>query len=101
MLMRVIRWCVLLSLNEGSIKKSVKSKKQHKKTRYKGMQEEKPMHPSHNPERRRFMKTVGLGTAAAGAAAAVGHVTLAQASSSNAAVLPPAVWPPLALWVRP
>jgi len=48
------------------------------------MQEEKPMHPSHNPERRRFMKTVGLGTAAAGAAAAVGHVTLAQADTAPA-----------------
>ncbi|BCB09336.1 hypothetical protein HHSLTHF2_32260 [Vreelandella venusta] len=49
----------------------------------KGMIEEKPMHTSHNPERRRFMKTVGLGTAAAGAAAAVGHVTLAQADSTT------------------
>jgi len=28
------------------------------------------------------MKTVGLGTAAAGAAAAVGHVTLAQADTA-------------------
>lgn len=37
---------------------------------------------SHNAERRRFMKTVGLGTAAAGAAAAVGHVTLAQADTA-------------------
>lgn len=36
-----------------------------------------------NPERRRFMKTVGLGTAAAGAAAAVGHVTLANAEEST------------------
>lgn len=35
-----------------------------------------------NPERRRFMKTVGLGTAAAGAAAAVGHVTLANAGEA-------------------
>ncbi|MED5458645.1 MAG: twin-arginine translocation signal domain-containing protein [Pseudomonadota bacterium] len=41
------------------------------------------MHTSHNPERRRFMKTVGLGTAAAGAAAAVGHVTLVQASDKT------------------
>lgn len=41
------------------------------------------MHKSHNPERRRFIKTVGLGTAAAGAAAAVGHVTLAQADSNK------------------
>ncbi|MFB9868973.1 twin-arginine translocation signal domain-containing protein [Vreelandella sulfidaeris] len=40
------------------------------------------MHQSHNSERRRFMKTVGLGTAAAGAAAAIGHVTLAQADST-------------------
>ncbi|WP_249977780.1 ubiquinol-cytochrome c reductase iron-sulfur subunit N-terminal domain-containing protein [Vreelandella olivaria] len=37
------------------------------------------MHTSHKPDRRRFLKTVGLGTAAAGAAAAVGHVTLVQA----------------------
>ena len=41
------------------------------------------MHQSHNPERRRFMKTVGLDTAAAGAAAAVGHVTLAQADDKS------------------
>ncbi|TDO13811.1 MULTISPECIES: twin-arginine translocation signal domain-containing protein [Halomonas] len=34
-----------------------------------------------NPERRRFLKTLGIGTAAAGAAAAVGHVTLAQAET--------------------
>ncbi|APE32202.1 twin-arginine translocation pathway signal [Halomonas aestuarii] len=34
-----------------------------------------------NPERRRFLKTLGVGTAAAGAAAAVGHVTLAQAEA--------------------
>jgi len=34
-----------------------------------------------NPERRRFLKTLGIGTAAAGAAAAVGHVTLAQADA--------------------
>ncbi|WP_235040517.1 twin-arginine translocation signal domain-containing protein [Vreelandella profundi] len=42
------------------------------------------MHTPHNSERRRFMKTVGLGAAAAGAAAAVGHVTLAQADSAPA-----------------
>ncbi|MFC7368624.1 MULTISPECIES: twin-arginine translocation signal domain-containing protein [Vreelandella] len=41
------------------------------------------MQTSHNPERRRFIKTVGLGTAAAGAAAAVGHVTLAQADNNT------------------
>ncbi|MGO1888801.1 MAG: twin-arginine translocation signal domain-containing protein, partial [Halomonas sp.] len=35
------------------------------------MLEEKPMHKPHNSERRRFIKTVGLGTAAAGAVAAV------------------------------
>lgn len=40
------------------------------------------MHMSHNSERRRFMKTVGLGTVAAGAAAAVGHATLAQAETA-------------------
>jgi len=38
-----------------------------------------------NPERRRFLKTLGIGTAAAGAAAAVGHVTLAQADAKPAA----------------
>jgi len=38
-----------------------------------------------NPERRRFLKTLGIGTAAAGAAAAVGHVTLAQADTKPAA----------------
>ncbi|AVI62283.1 twin-arginine translocation signal domain-containing protein [Halomonas sp. GFAJ-1] len=41
------------------------------------------MQTSHNSERRRFIKTVGLGTAAAGAAAAVGHVTLAQADNNK------------------
>ncbi|GGX78720.1 hypothetical protein GCM10007160_02480 [Litchfieldella qijiaojingensis] len=35
-----------------------------------------------NPQRRRFLKTLGVGTAAAGAAAAVGHVSLAQAEST-------------------
>lgn len=39
------------------------------------------MQTSHNPERRRFMRTVGLGTAAAGAAATVGNVTLANADA--------------------
>ncbi|MDZ7852923.1 MAG: twin-arginine translocation signal domain-containing protein [Halomonas sp.] len=38
-----------------------------------------------NPERRRFLKTLGVGTAAAGAAAAVGHVTLAQADAKPTA----------------
>ena len=42
------------------------------------------MHTPPNSERRRFMKTVGLGAAAAGAAAAAGHVTLAQADSAPA-----------------
>lgn len=37
---------------------------------------------AHNSERRRFMKTVGLGAAAAGAAAAVSHITLAQADTA-------------------
>lgn len=37
---------------------------------------------AHNSERRRFMKTLGLGAAAAGAAAAVDHVTLAQADTA-------------------
>ncbi len=39
------------------------------------------MNKTRNPERRRFLKTLGVGTAAAGAAAAVGHVTLAQAET--------------------
>ncbi|MDY7117577.1 twin-arginine translocation signal domain-containing protein [Halomonas sp. SSL-5] len=39
------------------------------------------MRTSSNPERRRFLKTLGAGTAAAGAAAAVGHVSLVQADS--------------------
>lgn len=43
------------------------------------------MQTSHNPERRRFIKTIGLGTAAAGAAAAVGHVTLANADDKQPA----------------
>lgn len=42
------------------------------------------MHSSHKPDRRRFLKTVGLGTVAAGASAAVGHVTLAQAGDKAA-----------------
>lgn len=50
------------------------------------MSPSRPVSPNeashHNPERRRFMKTVGLGTAAAGAAAAVGHVTLANAEET-------------------
>jgi nitrous oxide reductase len=45
------------------------------------MIEEKTMNKTRNPERRRFLKTLGVGTAAAGAAAAVGHVTLAQAET--------------------
>ncbi|MBZ5488482.1 twin-arginine translocation signal domain-containing protein [Halomonas aquamarina] len=43
------------------------------------------MQTSHNPERRRFMKTVGLGAAAAGVGAAVGHATLAQADAPKQA----------------
>jgi len=39
------------------------------------------MPSTRNPQRRRFLKTLGVGTAAAGAAAAVGHVTLAQADT--------------------
>ena len=38
---------------------------------------------SNNPARRRFLRNVGLGTVAAGAAVAVGHVTLAQAQSNE------------------
>lgn len=41
------------------------------------------MRKTNNPERRRFLKTLGVGTAAAGAAAAIGHVTLAQAESKS------------------
>ncbi|QFU01622.1 hypothetical protein FIU83_08230 [Halomonas sp. THAF5a] len=39
------------------------------------------MSSTRNPQRRRFLMTLGAGTAAAGAAAAVGHVTLAQAET--------------------
>ncbi|MCE9662351.1 twin-arginine translocation signal domain-containing protein [Halomonas sp. M5N1S17] len=46
-----------------------------------GMTEETTMNKTNNPQRRRFLKTLGLGTAAAGAAAAVGHVTLVQAEN--------------------
>ncbi|OLO11363.1 twin-arginine translocation pathway signal [Chromohalobacter japonicus] len=38
---------------------------------------------SNNPARRRFLRNIGLGTVAAGAAVAVGHVTLAQAQSDE------------------
>ena len=41
------------------------------------------MQKTRNPERRRFLKTLGVGTAAAGAAAAVGNVTLAQAETKE------------------
>ncbi|MCH4562817.1 twin-arginine translocation signal domain-containing protein [Halomonas sp. EGI 63088] len=41
------------------------------------------MNKTRNPQRRRFLKTLGVGTAAAGAAAAVGHVTLAQAETAD------------------
>ncbi|MGQ7248317.1 twin-arginine translocation pathway signal [Halomonas sp. V046] len=41
--------------------------------------------PTSNPERRRFLKILGSGSLAAGAAAAVGHVTLAQADSAQPA----------------
>ncbi|PMR70627.1 twin-arginine translocation signal domain-containing protein [Halomonas heilongjiangensis] len=40
------------------------------------------MNKTRNPQRRRFLKTLGVGTAAAGAAAAVGHVTLVQAETA-------------------
>lgn len=43
------------------------------------------MRTTSNPERRRFLKTLGAGTAAAGAAAAVGHVTLVQADTAEKA----------------
>lgn len=42
------------------------------------------MNKTNNPQRRRFLKTLGVGTAAAGAAAAVGHVTLVQAETPRA-----------------
>ncbi|QJQ96616.1 MULTISPECIES: twin-arginine translocation signal domain-containing protein [Halomonadaceae] len=35
----------------------------------------------HNPERRRFLRALGMGTAAAGVGVAIGHVTLAQADA--------------------
>ncbi len=39
------------------------------------------MNKNHSSQRRRFLKTLGVGTAAAGTAAAVGHVTLVQAET--------------------
>ncbi|MGM0704073.1 MAG: twin-arginine translocation signal domain-containing protein [Pseudomonadota bacterium] len=41
------------------------------------------MATTRNPQRRRFLKHLGLGTAAAGAASAVGHVTFVQAESES------------------
>lgn len=41
------------------------------------------MRKHHNPQRRKFLRTLGVGTAAAGAAAAIGHVTLAQANDND------------------
>lgn len=38
-----------------------------------------------NPDRRRFLRNLGLGTAAAGAAASIGHVTFVHAKSDEAA----------------
>lgn len=40
------------------------------------------MNKTRNPQRRRFLKALGVGTAAAGAAAAVGNVTLVQAETA-------------------
>lgn len=36
-----------------------------------------------NPQRRRFLRHLGLGTAAAGAAASLGHVTFVQAGEGT------------------
>nr|WP_297456878.1 twin-arginine translocation pathway signal [uncultured Halomonas sp.] len=36
-----------------------------------------------NPQRRRFLRNFGLGTAAVGAAASMGHVTFAQADQGS------------------
>lgn len=43
-----------------------------------------------NPQRRRFLRNFGLGTAAVGAAASMGHVTFVQADqgSDTAATAP-------------
>ncbi|TFH86089.1 twin-arginine translocation signal domain-containing protein [Billgrantia azerbaijanica] len=46
------------------------------------------MRKTRNPQRRRFLKHLGLGTAAAGAAAAVGQVTLVQAESEPTRTAP-------------
>lgn len=46
------------------------------------------MPTTRNPQRRRFLKHLGLGTAAAGAAAAVGQVTLVQAESEATSTQP-------------
>lgn len=41
-----------------------------------------------NPQRRRFLRQLGLGTAAAGAAAGIGHVTFVQADEASEADTP-------------
>ncbi|MBZ9567564.1 MULTISPECIES: twin-arginine translocation pathway signal [Modicisalibacter] len=41
------------------------------------------MKEPNSPARRRFLRNIGIGTATAGAAVAVGHVTLAQAQSDE------------------
>ncbi|MBB3189091.1 twin-arginine translocation signal domain-containing protein [Halomonas cerina] len=38
-----------------------------------------------NPQRRQFLRALGAGTAAVGAGAALGHVTLSQADSQSEA----------------
>lgn len=42
------------------------------------------MRKTSNPERRHFLKILGVGTAAAGSAASVGHIALAQADTDAA-----------------
>ncbi|WP_192037001.1 twin-arginine translocation signal domain-containing protein [Halomonas sp. YLGW01] len=43
------------------------------------------MAQQHNPQRRHFLKTLGTGTAAAGAIVAIGQAPLVQAETSPAA----------------
>ncbi|PMR78942.1 twin-arginine translocation pathway signal [Halomonas urumqiensis] len=41
------------------------------------------MEQARNPQRRHFLKTLGVGTAAAGTAAAIGHVTFVHAENES------------------
>lgn len=43
------------------------------------------MHTPHNPRRRQFLKTLGIGTAAVGTGATLGQMSLAQADGPSQA----------------